>query len=214
MKIKGEVFVFSALTALTMLFVVGLLAFNQKPTQVSADKINSLVREDSQVLGVADAKATLVEFGDFQCPACATVEPTLQELRTLYKDKVKFVFRHFPLPSHDNALPAARATEAASAQGKFWGYHDLLYQHQTEWSALSDPTAKFEAYAVGLGLDLEKFQNSYQSGDFDEKIQADKKDGLGLNVAGTPTFYLNGKKLVGNYSLNFFKTEVERALEN
>ncbi|HEY4694859.1 MAG TPA: thioredoxin domain-containing protein [Candidatus Nanoarchaeia archaeon] len=212
MKIKGETIFFVGII-LFVLAAFGFLFFlsRGKNSDVTTEV---LVRQNSQFVGPEDAKVTLVEFGDFQCPACLAVEPTLQKLRVSYQSNVKFVFRHFPLSSHKNAFAASKAAEAAGVQSKFWKYHDLLYQHQDRWALAADPWKQFAEYATELNLDLTRFEQDYQGTATDDKVETDKKDGLSLGVPGTPTFYLNGRKVTGNYSLDFFKNQIEAELAN
>jgi protein-disulfide isomerase len=210
MKIKGEALFFIILTLFSVIFVGALLVFNQKEKSIN---LSDLVRSDSNVLGPSGAKATLVEFGDFQCPACSRVEPVIQQIKADYQGKIRLVFRHFPLDFHNNALPAAQASEAAGEQGKFWEFHDLLYKNQSDWSASPNSIDYFERYASELKLDVKIFKESFQSNKFKSKIDKDKKDGNAFGVEGTPTFYLNGKKVVNDYSLSAFKQEIDKLLQ-
>lgn len=143
-------------------------------------------------------KVTLIEYGDFQCPACYQYEPVMQEIREKYKDKINFQFRNFPLAQiHPNALAAHSAAEAASKQGKFWEYHDVLYEQQKAWStaASSSRSATFEGYAAELGLNIEQFKSDMENSDVRAVIDADIEEGKSIGATGTPTFVLNGKKL-------------------
>lgn len=155
----------------------------------------SLVRDNSHMTGKKEAKVTLVEFGDFQCPGCAAASPTVKKIIEDYKsnENFNFVFRNFPLEQiHQNARIAAEAAEAAGAQGKYWEMNELLYQKQNEWNVSSVPLDQFSNYAVTLGLDVEKFKQSVLQRLFTDVIDADLKDGNNVKVTGTPTFFLNG----------------------
>ncbi len=155
-----------------------------------------LIRSDSQIIGKKDAPNTLVEFGDFQCPACGAAHPYLKELiNGEYKDKLRLVFRNFPLSQHKNAYPSAQAAEAAGKQGKYTEMHDKIYESQSEWSNISDPKEMFIGYAKQLGLDEKKFESDYSDSYLKERIKLDVDDGNELGVNSTPTFYLNGEKL-------------------
>lgn len=173
-----------------------------------------LIRENSNKIGSSSAQVTLVEFGDYQCPACAAVHPLLKQLLSEYSGRILFIFRNFPLSIHPNAQIAAEAAEAAGLQGKYFEMHDKLYENQTEWANSATPLDIFTKYAEELKLDTEKFKTDVKDYKFSEKIQSDVVDGNKLNVNGTPTFYLNNKKLdsVGNYQ--DFKKKIDEALKN
>lgn len=135
--------------------------------------------------------ATLVEFSDFQCPACGAFYPLVKQLEEEFKGKLKVVYKHYPLPQHQYALKAAEASEAAGAQGKFWEYHDLLFENQNDLSV-----GNLKKLANDLGLNIEQFNNDLDSGKYASTVSEDIKLGNKLNVNSTPTFYLNGKKLI------------------
>ena len=146
--------------------------------------------------GSASAKNVFVEYGDYQCPACAAYSELLKQVPSVFKDTV-FVFRYFPLTQiHKNAVESALAAEAAGAQGKYWEMHDLLFSKQTEWEGLSDPLDKFAEYAQQLGVaDLTQFKNDITSKKYIGPIQTNSDQALGLNIPGTPTFFFNGHAL-------------------
>lgn len=146
--------------------------------------------------GNTEATVTLVEYGDFQCPACFQYYPALKQVKEKYKDVMTFQFRNFPLVQiHPNAMAAHRAAEAAGNQGKFWEMHDLLYERQQSWSQSVSPSVAIEAYAQELGLDLVQFNADATSEAVSLSIGADIEAGQGLGAAGTPTFILNGEKI-------------------
>lgn len=171
---------------------------------------NILVREDSNKIGSPSAKVTLVEFADYQCPACAAAHPIIKKITDEYKDRILFVYRDFPLPQHTNAVPAAKAAEASGAQGKYWEMYDLLYKNQSQWEGSKNSTEIFSGYAKDLGLDADKFEKDSQSDGFADKIQRDKNDGRNLGVSATPTFFLNGQKLVGIPTYDELKNKIEQ----
>lgn len=210
MKLRAESIFLVGILIVVVFGVVGLVLLSNKPAE-KADT-NSIVRDNNYFTGPKDAKVVLVGFADFQCPACKAIEPVVQKIQSEYKDKVKFVFKHFPLPSHNNGLDAALASEAAGEQGKFWEFHDVLFEKQGEWSGLSNPNSEFEKYAKDLGLDLEKFSKSLNDKIYLEKINTDKSDGIDLSVQATPTFFLNGEKLEGGLSYEQFKEKIEKIL--
>jgi protein-disulfide isomerase len=139
--------------------------------------------------GPENAQVTIVEFSDFQCPYCAQASETVKRIRDTYGDKVRFVFRQFPLSFHQNARVAAEAALAAHAQGKFWAYHDRLFAHQ---SALDRKS--LENYAQELGLDLASFKKGLDDKTFDGQIESDIELGRTAKVDGTPTMFINRKR--------------------
>ncbi|GAA1585421.1 hypothetical protein GCM10009804_47080 [Kribbella hippodromi] len=156
-----------------------------------------LVRADSHRLNKADDnKVTFVEFLDFECEACRAAFPAVEQLREKYDGKVTFVVRYFPIQSHFNAERAARAVEAAAAQGKFEAMYRKMYDTQTEWGEKQVPAdARFRTYAEQLGLNVAAWDKKYNDPATLERIKKDVADGDALGVTGTPTFFLNGKKL-------------------
>jgi protein-disulfide isomerase len=144
-------------------------------------------------LGPADARVTLVEFGDYECPHCGAVHPLVQAARKAFGGNLRFVFRHFPLrSSHPHALAAARAAEAAGEQGRFWEMHDRLYHRQTE---LED--ADLVRHARELGLDVERFQRSLPERAHDERIREDLASAAQSGAQGTPALFVNGERYEG-----------------
>ncbi len=159
------------------------------------------------VRGDARAPVTIVVFSDYECPFCQRSEATLRALSQQYGGQVRFAFKDRPLPIHASARAAARAARAAGDQGKFWEYHDALFAHQ---DAL-DP-ASLERYAAELGLDVERFRRSLAAASTDAAIAADEKEATRLGVQGTPTFFVNGRRVIGAQPLARFQSSVEQAL--
>ena len=165
-----------------------------EPDVVAEDGSVPVVRPDSQRLSTGDSDVTFVEFLDFECEACRAAYPAVEQLRSQYGDEVTFVVRNFPL--HNNSEAAARAAEAAAAQGKFEEMYDRLFETQTEWGEKdSSQEEVFFGFAEELGLDMEEFRAVYDDPATIEKIRQDKADGQALGVTGTPTFFLEGEKL-------------------
>jgi len=152
--------------------------------------------EPAHVLGPADAPVRLEEFGDFECPPCGMFHPILQQMHAEFGDKLQITFREFPLvPTHQHALPAASAAEAAGLQGKFWEMHDLLYEHQADWKKEFDVRPIFEGYAKQIGLDVERYKRDMNGELVAQRIFADGKRGHSLGVKGTPTVFMNGREV-------------------
>jgi protein-disulfide isomerase len=147
------------------------------------------------IRGGEKAAVTLEEFSDFQCPACGSLEPSLRRIEKDYGERVRLIFRNFPLKGHKYAFIASRAAEAAGQQGKFWEMHDAIYDNQKEWSDAPEPRTFFDAYATRLGLDVQRFKADMERQDLADRIVADYNRGLSLNVSGTPSIYLNGRQL-------------------
>ncbi|MCR4335765.1 MAG: DsbA family protein [archaeon] len=168
--------------------------------------------DDDAMEGNPDAPVTIVEFSDFQCPFCESFYTnTLGKLRENYIDtgKVRVIFRDFPLSFHPNALPAAEATECANEQGKFWEMHDKIFENQDAMS-----TASYKQWAADLGLNTEQFNTCYDSSKYQSEIQADFADGQAAGVSGTPTFFINGQKVVGAQPFSVFEQIIEAELAN
>ncbi|MDP3997358.1 MAG: thioredoxin domain-containing protein [Candidatus Andersenbacteria bacterium] len=155
-----------------------------------------LVPVDSPSVGPENAPVTIVEFSDFKCPACAEASESLNDLAKNNPDTVRIVYRQFPLSQHQDAQLAAEASLAAAAQGKFWEYHDLLFANQTDLSR-----AKLAEFAGSIGLDMNQFNESLDKRTYKAIVDKDKADGNALGINATPTFYINGVKYEGAYSL-------------
>ena len=169
------------------------LSTNNSPGEQNSDLLTPVSVND-QAKGNVSAPNTLVEYSDFQCPYCAKFYPLVDQLVKEMPDKVKLVYRHFPLRSiHANAQLAAQAAEAAGKQGKFWEMHDVLFNTQTSWSPLEKPQEKFAEYANSLGLDVNKFNTDINSREVIDKVNNDYKSATKNGVNGTPTLFLNGK---------------------
>jgi protein-disulfide isomerase len=158
--------------------------------------------------GGQQPKITLIEFADFQCPFCARAKNTLDELLKTYKDDLEIVFRHFPLPFHSNAMPAAIAAVAADQQGKFWEMHDKLFANQQNLDA-----ASLEKYAQEIGLDMTRFKAALASPQTKAVVEADRKQVDQFAVQGTPSFFVNGRAFSGAYPLESFKMVLDEELK-
>lgn len=190
-----------------------LLSMAMQPAEtVSEVEVTQLTDGARHVTGATEsASLTIVEFSDFQCPACASVAPALKAILAQYPEQAELVYRHFPLRSiHPNAVPAAKASEAAAAQGAFWEMHDALFQRQQEWSNESNPRALFLGYAEDLGLNLEQFEQTYDAAETEEAVFADLRVAEQLGLNSTPTLFLNGKKVSLNELNQAISVELQK----
>ncbi len=185
---------------------VALFAFqsNQEKRTFTREELMPSARQ--HILGNASASAYLVEFSDFQCPACAAYAPVVKQLVETHKEKIAFMYRHFPLPQHTFAEQAAMAAEAAGKQGKFWDMHDALFANANNLSE-----NKINEFAKQLSLNEEQFNKEKNNQEIQAIIEEDKKDGRSFGITSTPTFFLNGKKLKVT-SPNQLIQEVTRAI--
>ncbi|HJU55256.1 MAG TPA: thioredoxin domain-containing protein [Pyrinomonadaceae bacterium] len=151
--------------------------------------------DSAHVRGPANAKITMEEYGDYQCPSCGVLFHELKKIEQEYGTQMRFVFRHFPLQGHKYALVAAHAAEAASQQGRFWEMHDMIYTNQGAWSASSDARPIFIQYARNLGLDVDRFTRDLDDPAVAARVQADYQRGVAARVEGTPSIFLNGRQL-------------------
>ena len=177
----------------TVLIFVGIIIASQgKSSSPSLKPVSEdlLITDHTYIKGPKDSPVTLVEFGDFECPACQTFHPIVNYILENHANELKFAYRHFPLPQHKYAKKAAEASQIAGESGKFWEYYDLMYKQQ----ALSEED--LIKYAKALGLDTDKFMSDLRNGTFASIVSSDVKDGNKLGINSTPTFYLNGKKMV------------------
>jgi protein-disulfide isomerase len=163
--------------------------------------------DGSPVLGNENAKVTLVEFMDFQCPFCSRVRPTLDQIRTTYGDQVRIVSKHLPLRIHPQAPGAAAAAEAAHRQGRYWEMRDRLFDAQRE---LSDE--KYREIAQQLGLDLARFDQDRASPEVKQRVERDEQEAERLGVSGTPAFFINGRFLSGAQPFDAFKRMIDEEL--
>lgn len=162
---------------------------------------------DSYVKGPKDAKVTIVEFSDFQCPFCKRGKETMDQLLKMYPNDVKLVFKNLPLDFHPQAKPASKAALAAGKQGKFWEMHDALFENQRE---LGD--ALYEKKAKELGLNVEQFKKDMASPAVDKQVEVEKAQAEKLGIRGTPGFFVNGVAVRGAYPVEHFKKIIDRWL--
>jgi protein-disulfide isomerase len=161
------------------------------------------------VLGPASAKATVIEYGDFECPACAQAHTAVRIILNRFGDKLRFAFRHFPqVEVHPHAELAAEAAEAAGAQGKFWQMHDLLFTHP-----LHLKSNNLRQYAQDLELDLERYDYEMKDHVYLQRVQEQLADGKQAGVRGTPGFFVNGRAVDVSFGLHHLEEAIEQALK-
>jgi protein-disulfide isomerase len=180
-------------------------------TPASGGIVSSIPLDSLPARGSASAPVTVIEYGDFQCPACGYFSTQLEA--AIVKDyidtgKVRFVFHDFPLSQHRNAVPAAEAARSAGEQGKYWEMHDVLYSRQSEWSEAAQPEALFLTYAQEIGLNVDQFRQALSSHKYRADVQAAGQAASRAGVSSTPTFTIDGKA----YEYNQLRGAVDAAL--
>lgn len=203
---------FWAIIAVIIVLFGGILFFRGDDANAPSSS-NSNAEPTKHTAGNGTSGVTLVEYADFQCPFCAQYYPLVKEVKQKYNDQITFQFRHLPLVSiHQNAFAAARAAEAADAQGKFWEMHDALYERQGEWSTSSKSLNIFSGYAQQLGLDVDKFKQDFASTKANDAVNADIREFDKTKQAkSTPTFFLEGKKITPK-SVEEFSKLIDEAI--
>ena len=164
--------------------------------------------DDDPSAGPVNAPITIVEFSDYQCPYCKLSVPTIKEILRKYPDKVKVVYRDYPGPNHPHAPLAAEAAQCAGDQGRFWDYHDSLFDRQTSGSGWN-----FSELAIEIGLNEDTFITCLNSRRYREEVAKDLRDGLRLGVTSTPTFFINGRPLVGAKPFVEFQAVIDSLLK-
>ena len=196
-----------AIIIIVLLFAVSLVWFALKssrdkanapsPTPDPAGEVRGA--EPPHVQGNPKAVVTLEEFGDFQCPTCGSFHPEIKKIQAEFGDKLKLIFRELPLvPTHEHALMAAQAAEAAGVQNKFWEMHDLLYENQAKWVPEKDLVPVFVDYAKQIGIDPDQFMKDLNGETVAQRIFQDGKRAHSFGFQGTPSFLVNGKEAKGD----------------
>jgi protein-disulfide isomerase len=200
------------LLALGLLAIVGAIIVFAVISREDPSQVGNLSLDPGA--GPETAAVTVTEYGDFQCPACAGVAPVVHDLIDQYGDQIRYEWNDFPLPQHQHGTNAAIGAECAFAQGKFFEYHDLAFDRQAEWSPKSEDEAldAFTAIAEEIGLDMAAFDACVTDQATADRVNEDISEGRALNVNATPTFFVNGVRVVGApYSVNL-KKEIDAAL--
>ena len=172
------------------------------------EPMRTQVADNGPARGPASAPVTIVEFSDFQCPYCGRLIPTLEQVKAKYGDKVRIVFRQFPLPMHPNAQKAAEASLCANDQGKFWEMHDAMFKNQQELAV-----DNLKSKAAALGLNADAFNKCLDSGKYVTKIQEDQKAGSAAGVNGTPAMFINGRFVNGAVPLEQITSVIDDELK-
>jgi len=197
-------------TILALVIAAGLILFmaysyisNPNP---NGGEVNGDIASDDPFKGPANAKVAMVEFSDFECPACGTAYGVIKQIAADYDGRIKIVYRDFPLTQHTFAFKSAEAGNCANEQGKFWEMHDIMFENQ---SALTISSLK--KYAADIGLNTEQFNSCLDSGKYAAEVSGDIADGASFGVAATPTFFINNKKY-SNMSYAQFKAVIDAEL--
>ena len=177
------------------------------PRGPDPSRIYEIATAGAAAKGPDDAPITIIEFADFECPFCGRVTSTLRRIEDVYKGRVKFVWKHLPLSIHVNAVPAALAAEAARKQGKFWEYHDKLFENQQQLT-MSD----LKRYSQELQLDEALFENHMSEPELRERVDADREEADQLEVNVTPSFFINGRYLRGAQPFEAFAKVIDEEL--
>ena len=188
MKLTGESKILLGIVAITVVIIAIASVVMTKPAPTLSR--SDLLPTNAHTKGKADAKVYLVEFSDFQCPACLSVKPIVDAILAKHPNDLLFAYRHFPLDQHPFSHKAAQAAEAAAVQGKFWEMYDVLFANQKDFS-----DAKFIELAKKLNLDMTKFEADMKAQPLTDIVNMDAQAGASIGVNSTPSFFLNDKKL-------------------
>ena len=208
------------ITWLSFNVIVGLIIWGLIVASQKANRQSASIPLPDQILatdwskGNPLAKVTLVEYSDFQCPACYAYFPLVTRIVSENINNIRFVYRHFPLPQHANAIPASRVAESAGNQGKFWEMYEMIFSNHDDWENSTDVTTIFNGYAQKLGLNMTKYQADYASKEVMDKINLDISSGEKARIDSTPTFYVNGKKINNPQSYEEFKKIIDDAINS
>ncbi len=193
--------------------IYGMVKIASRPVQNSGAAITvPPLAENDWVKGGRAARTVLIEYSDFQCPACAFYYPYLKRLSEEFGDDLAIIYRHFPLPMHQNAKAAAAAADAAGRQGKFWEMHDAIFDSQRLWEGSKDASEFFATRAQELGLDVEKFKADMGSDEARDAVRAAYQASVRMGLNSTPTLFLNGRLLVNPRSYEDLRNAVTEAI--
>jgi len=212
MEITNDVKIGIGMLVATVLIIAGGAYFSSRSNTTSTDEsaydLSQLVADSSAKTGSDAPKVTVVEFGDFECPACGSLHPTMTALRSQYQgNPVQFVYRHFPLPQHQYALVAAQAAVEAQQQGKFWEFHDLMFSNQKNLKR-----EDLEQYAADINLNIDQFKKALDDQVHLPAVQSDIAAAAAVGVKGTPTLFINGRRYTGQQSLPAISAVIDAEL--
>lgn len=203
--------------AIIVILVAGLLILGRFTTRTTngptsgSTTILESINDNDWSKDNLNASVTLTEYSDFECPACAAYYGPLKAIHEKYGADIRFVYRHFPLAQHPNARLAARASEAAGNQGKFFEMHDMLFDNQKNWERRTTAKELFESYAEALGLDMDQYRADYDDAETLKRVEADYQSGIEYGVQATPTFFINNERYNFN-SLQEFEDALSTAI--
>jgi protein-disulfide isomerase len=189
---------------LSIFALFGVYSLTTTPSK-PAPALDLKVTSKDWITGTPSSKKVVVEYSDFQCPACKAYEPMVEQLIAKHSKDIAFVYRHFPLPQHKNSTKGALAAEAAGVQGKFWEMHNMLFENQDSWAEKSNPQDEYVSYAKKLKLNIDQFTKDMDSDVLKKKIDMQSQSGEQVGVNSTPSFFVNGIKLETPRTLSDFE---------
>jgi len=201
--------ILASVAVITIAIVIGVIMNSSK-----SSSNNNVWRDDAPIMGNANGKLKIVEFSDFQCPACAATAPIIKSLVSQHLADVGLEYRHYPLSQHPNAILAALAAEAAKKYGKFWEMDEILFANRTNWENSSNASDMFEKFAVLVGVDEAKYKADLQNKQLlMDSINSDKYAGDALNLPGTPSLFFNSVLYSGDLSESALKAMIDSYLQ-
>ena len=211
-------FVIGIIGITVLILVIGVVLTNSSTVTTKIDpqtlQTEMVIQVSDWVKGPENAKATLIEYSDFQCPACASYFPLINQAVDEFKDGLRVVYRHYPIREiHQNAQLSAQAAEAAGKQGKFWQFHDKLFDFQSAWSESGNAKEMFIGYAQDMDLNVDQFKTDLDSSEAADNVQSDYQSGLRLGISSTPTFFLNGTRIKNPGSYEELKSLIQSAID-
>jgi protein-disulfide isomerase len=208
---KSYIWIGAVIIILIGLMFWGVSSGNNINPPFAVDAVHPL----DHVQGNATSSVVVIEYSDFECPACRSYYSVMKQLMVEFGSRVAFVYRDFPLIEiHANSEFAARAAEAAGKQGKFWEMHDLLFEKQDEWASAANPEVMFESYAVLLGISIKQFKIDFGSKEIGDFVKAERASAIKLKLSGTPTFFINGKQIENPNSVDAFRVLISDAIKS
>jgi len=211
---KKSYFIWGGVIMLLALVIWGAIKAAPKNTDPTDVGKPDAISSDDWVLGNKDAKISIIEYSDFQCPACAAYASLLNRIIQDYGDKVRFAYRYFPLISiHKTAIISSIAAEAAGRQGKFWEMSNKLFENQSDWADNSKAQEIFISYAQDLELDINRFKSDLSSGEIKDKVNTAYNKAQAINLSYTPSIFINNKLIQNPRSYEEFKTIIESAIK-